>query len=59
MVRVAKMLNRHLPTLLTCLSYPITNATTKGFNTVMQALNYAARGFRSFDNYQTLMLFFY
>lgn len=44
---------------MTCLSYPITNATTKGFNTVMQALNYAARGFRSFDNYQTLMLFFY
>ena len=58
MVRVAKMLKRHLPNLLTYFNYPITNATTEGFNSVIQALKYAARGFRSFDNYRTRILFF-
>jgi transposase len=58
MVRVATMLKRHLPNLLTYFHYPITNATTEGFNSVIQALKYAARGFRSFDNHRTRILFF-
>ena len=33
-------------------------ATTEGFNSVIQALKYAARGFRSFGNYRTRILFF-
>ena len=38
--------------------YRITNATSEGFNSVIQALKYAARGFRSFGNYRTRILFY-
>lgn len=57
-VRVAKMLKRHLPNLLSYFLYRITNATSEGFNSVIQALKYAARGFRSFANYRTRILFY-
>jgi transposase len=57
-VRVAKMLKRHLPNLLSYFRHRITNATSEGFNSVIQALKYAARGFRSFENYRTRILFF-
>jgi len=57
-VRVAKMLKRHLPNLLSYFLYRITNATSEGFNSVIQALKYAARGFRSFGNYRTRILFY-
>jgi len=62
-VKVAKMLKRHLPNLLSYFLYRITNATSEGFNSVIQALKYAARkyaarGFRSFKNYRTRILFF-
>jgi transposase len=54
-VKVARMLKRDLPNLLTYFIYRITNATTEGFNRVIQALKYAARGF---GNYRTRILFF-
>jgi transposase len=57
-VKVARMLRRHLPNLLTYFLYPVTNATTKGYNSVIQALKYAARGLHSFANYRTRILFF-
>ena len=57
-VKVAKMLKRHLPNLLSYFLYRITNTTSEGFNSVIQALKYAARGFRSFTNYRTRILFF-
>ena len=57
-VRVAKMLKRHLPNLLSYFLYRITNATSEGFNSVIQAMKYAARGFRSFANYRTRILFY-
>lgn len=57
-IRVAKMLKRHLPNLLNYFHHRITNATSEGFNSVIQALKYAARGFRSFKNYRTRILFF-
>jgi transposase len=57
-VKVAKMLKRHLPQLLSYFRHRITNATSEGFNSVIQALKYAARGFRSFANYRTRILFF-
>jgi len=56
--KVARMLKRHLPNLLTYFLNRITNATTEGFDSVIQALKYAARGFRSFGNYRTRILFF-
>ena len=49
---------RHLPHLLSYFRHRITNATSEGFNSVIQALKYAARGFRSFANYRTRILFF-
>ena len=49
---------QHLPNLLSYFLYRITNATSEGFNSVIQALKYAARGFRSFANYRTRILFF-
>lgn len=58
MVKVAEMLKRHLPNLLTYFRHRITNATSEGFNSVIQALRYAARGFRSFANYRTRILFY-
>jgi len=56
-VRVARMLERHLPGLLTLLLYPITNVTTEGDNSAIQALTYAVRGFRSFANDRPRILF--
>jgi hypothetical protein len=41
-----------------CFLYRITNATSAGFNSVIQPLKYTARGFRSFKNYRTRILFF-
>jgi len=58
MVKVAKMLKRHLPNLLSYFRHRITNAMSEGFNSVIQALRYAARGFRSFANYRTRILFY-
>jgi len=57
-VKVAKMLTRHPPNLLSYFLYRITNTTSEGFNSVIQALKYAACGFRSFTNYRTRILFF-
>jgi transposase len=57
-IKVAKMLKRHLPNLLSSFRHRITNATSEGFNSAIQALKYAARGFRSFRNYRTRILFF-
>ena len=57
-IKVAKMLKRHLHNLLRYFRQRITNATSEGFNSVIQALKYAARGFRTFQNYRTRILFF-
>jgi len=57
-IKVAKMLKRHLPNLRSYFRNRITNATSEGFKSVIQALRYAARGFRSFQNYRPRILFF-
>lgn len=57
-IKVAKMLKRHLENILTYLRYPITNAVTEGLNSKIQAIKANARGFRSFPNYRTRILFF-
>jgi hypothetical protein len=57
-IKFAKMRKRHLPNLLSYFRHRITNATSEGFNSVIRALKYAARGFRSFQNYRTRILFF-
>lgn len=56
--RVAKMLKRHLPRILTWFRHPISNGPAEGFNSAIQTLKSAARGFRNFANYRTRILFF-
>lgn len=57
MVKTAKRLKRHLERLVTWFDHPITNASAEGFNSVIQGLKTAARGFRSFANYRIRILF--
>jgi transposase len=56
--QVAKMLQRRLDHLLTYMKFPITNAAVEGFNSKIQSLKSAARGFRSFANYRLRILFY-
>jgi transposase len=55
---VAKMLRRHREGLLNYTKHRITNAAAEGFNSIIQTLKANARGFRSFDNFRTRILFF-
>jgi transposase len=58
MIKVAEMLKRHLTGLLTYMKHRITNATSEGFNSRIQSIKSAARGFRNFSNYRIRILFF-
>jgi transposase len=58
MIKVAKMLKAHFENIITYLRHPITNAVTEGLNSKIQAIKSNARGFRSFFNYRTRILFF-
>jgi transposase len=58
MVEKAKMLKRHLGGLLSYFRQRVTNAMSEGFNSRIQALKTAARGFRKFANYRTRILFY-
>jgi transposase len=56
-VKVAKMLKRHLAGLLSYFRHWITNAASEGLNSRIQSIKASARGFRSFANYRTRILF--
>jgi transposase len=58
MQRVAKMLKRRLKNILSWFRHRISNGQAEGFNSRIQALKSAARGFRNFNNYRTRILFF-
>ena len=55
--KVAVMLKKHLDGLLSYFRHRVTNATNEGFNSRIQSIKSAARGFRSFDNYRLRILF--
>lgn len=57
-IKVAKMLQRHLENILNYFKHRITNAKSEGFNSLIQTLKANARGFRNFNNYRTRILFF-
>jgi transposase len=57
-MKAARMIRRHLENILTYLRHPITNAVTEGLNSKIQSIKSNARGFRSFQNYRTRILFF-
>ena len=56
--KVVKTLGDCLEGLLSYFTHRITNAMNEGFNSKIQALKSAARGFRSFENYRCRILFF-
>jgi len=57
-IKVAEMLKRHLNHMLTYFRHRITNAISEGFNSRIQSIKSQARGFRSFDNFRTRILFY-
>jgi transposase len=54
----AKMLKRHIDELLNYFRHRITNAMAEGFNSRIQEIKSAARGFHAFANYRTRILFY-
>lgn len=56
--KVAKMLKTRLDNILTWFDHRISNGPAEGFNSRIQSIKSAARGFRNFDNYRTRVLFF-
>lgn len=56
--KVAVMLKKHLAGLLAYFRHRITNARNEGFNSRIQSIKSAARGFRSFENYRIRILFY-
>ncbi|WP_437222029.1 ISL3 family transposase [Planctomicrobium sp. SH661] len=56
--RVAKMIKKRIDNILSWFRHQISNAAAEGFNSIIQSLKSAARGFRNFANYRTRILFF-
>ena len=56
--KVARTLQAHLEGLLNYFLFPVTNAVAEGLNSKIQLLKAHARGFRSFQNYRTRILFY-
>jgi transposase len=57
-IKVAKMLKRHLENILSYFRHRITNAMSEGFNSRIQSIKSQARGFRAFENFRTRILFY-
>jgi len=55
--KVAEMVKRHLPNVLTYFKHRITNAGSEAINTVVQMLKKRAFGYRNFQNFRTVILF--
>ena len=54
---VAKLIQRHLPNLLTYLRHHLTNAGLEGVNAVIQWVKKTARGFRNAEHFKTAIYF--
>ena len=55
--KVAAMVKRHLHNVLTYYKHRITNAGSEAINSVVQMLKKRAFGYRSFENFRTVVLF--
>lgn len=55
--KVAAMVKRHLNNVLTYFKHRITNAGSEAINSVVQMLKKRAFGYRSFENFRTVVLF--
>ncbi len=56
--KFAKMLKKRIARILTWFKHRISNGVAEGFNSKIQGLKSAARGFRNFENYRMRILFF-
>lgn len=54
----AKTIKEHIENILTYFKHWITNAVSEGLNSRIQSIKSAARGFHSFENYRTRILFY-
>lgn len=57
MAAVAKLIQRHLPDLLTYLRHRLTNAGLEGVNALIQWVKKTARGFRNAEHFKTAIYF--
>lgn len=57
MIKVAKMLKRHLGGILAYFDHRITNAVSEGLNSKIQSIKSDARGFRNFEHYRIAIIF--
>lgn len=55
--KVAAMVKRHLHNVLTYFKHRLTNAGSEAINSVVQMLKKRAFGYRSFENFRTVILF--
>jgi hypothetical protein len=56
--KVARMLKTRLDSILTWFASPISNGVAEGFNTRIDFIKPAARGFRLFEHYRIRILFY-
>jgi len=56
--KVARMIRKRLNNILTWFRHRISNGPAEGFNSRIQSIKSAARGFKNFNNYRTRILFF-
>ena len=57
MIKAAKTIGRHITNILTYFKHPITNATSEGINSKIQAIKKKAYGFRNDDHFKTAIYF--
>jgi transposase len=57
MAEVAKLIQRHLPNILTYLTHRLTNAGLEAVNATIQWVKKTARGFRNVDHFKTAIYF--
>jgi len=58
LIKVARMLNRHIDRILNYFENPISNGVSEGLNSKIQFIKSAARGFHTFNSYRTRILFY-
>ncbi|MBI3608484.1 MAG: transposase, partial [Nitrospirae bacterium] len=56
-VKVARLIKRHLPNVLTYFMHPITNAVCEGLNSKIQTIKNRAYGFRNKEHFKTAIYF--
>ena len=58
MIEKAKMIKNNFDNIITYSRHPISNGAAEALNSRIQSLKSSARGFRSFLNYRTRILFY-